>query len=91
MMKKLKGTRPILVEWVDSLRDDNGWVWAKDQKYEDMSDKLNHESVGWVIKETKDFVCLAHSREVFVYEDGDSSVIRSVTIPRRVIKKITKL
>jgi len=81
----------VLVNWTDSVRDDNSWVFTKDEDWSDFPEKLEHESVGWLIKDTKDFISLAHSRSVFTYEDGDNSVIRSVTIPRCAITKITKL
>lgn len=87
----MKNIKLVLIEWIDSLRDDNSWVFKNDLDHSQIKDKMIHESVGWVIKETKDFIALAHSRTVFVYEDGDSTLIQSITIPKCSIKKIHKL
>lgn len=81
----------VLVRWIDSLREQDGWVFVKDEDFDDLGDKLKHESVGWVINETKEYISLAHSRSAFVYEDGDNSVIRSINIPKCSIIKIIKL
>ena len=92
MKQKIEGGKKlVLVNWTDSLREDGAWVFVLDENFDDFPAKLEHESVGWVIKETKDYLSLAHSRSAFVYEDGDNSVIRSITIPKCAIRKITKL
>ena len=85
------GKKLVLVNWTDSLREDSAWVFVADEDFDDFPAKLEQESVGWIVKETKDYLSLAHSRSAFVYEDGDNSVIRSLTIPKCAIRKITNL
>jgi len=63
------------VKWVDATMS-SGWMPAKD--YEVVPNYI--ESVGWVIKETKDYICLALSWSTL------NQIADVMEIPKRWIK-----
>lgn len=72
----------IKVQWRDALGGD-GWLQRKDLEKEV---PVIHNSVGYVVKDTKEFVTISMS-----YDETGDNMGAWLTIPRLYIIKITKL
>jgi len=71
----------VLVKWVDAVTEDHGWRKITDVK---LGKPEKCESVGWLIKQTKEHVILVSSR-------GGQDCDGDITIPIGMIKEIIPL
>lgn len=83
---KIKNQQLLLIEWVDSRGAGPRWHYAS----EIADDKLcKMQSVGWVIKHSKEEICIAP--HLGLEDDGDHQVCGEMHIPMVCIIKIKKL
>lgn len=78
--------RLVLVEWVDS-QGGGGWKDLRDALRDADENTLACESVGWLLKETEDWVLLAGT----VTTSSDRQVCDPMQIPRCAVARIRSL
>ena len=74
------------IDWVDSLSDESGWTSLENYDYDDLYLNLTHLSVGYLIKESKKAITLAHS-----IRENQTFMLGVITIPKGCINHITKI
>ena len=81
----------VKVTWIDSLIASRRWTFRSEVDETDFLQKMIHTSVGYLVKETKDYIALSQSHQNHVYEDGDQSVDEPLVIPKVAVRKIVAL
>ena len=76
----------VLVEWVDALDQENGWI-SKETALK--ATAMTVISVGFIFNETDEFITLIADKDKNPNED--SEVSRVTTIPKACIKKTSAL
>lgn len=83
---------PVHVIWVDSTTlAGDGWVDVDQPGLPTKNRDLRQETVGYVVRQTKDVLVLGHSRNAATEPNRHSRVMGIVCIPRRAILSITRL
>lgn len=77
---------PVLVEWIDAIDQENGWI---PQELAKKANVMTVISVGFIFNETDEFITLIADKDKNPNED--SEVSRVTTIPKACIKKTSAL
>lgn len=86
---KLKKWDRIQIWWEDSMHDDG---WKRDDHFGPDDDKwLDHETIGFLLLETKKSLNVVQSKRIAPNKDESVSTDSSMCIPKRAITKIKKL
>ena len=79
----------VLVEWIDPHSTDNNWKPIEDIC--ESTDPLHCRSVGWIVKRAKGCITLVPH----ISGEANGNIVQNgfgeLTLPRRVIRKITVL
>ncbi len=88
-MNRGKKFKLVYIEWEDALHPAGKWTWKKDVDGEgdELLQKMKHAAVGFVIKETKNFILLSQGYQLYRYSDGDASIQDPFLIPISAIRK----
>ena len=76
----------IKVKWIDSACSNSWWTMADDAEEKDKISPIVINSVGYIIKENDDYVCLAQN-----YGVEPEQFCNVITIPKGCIKEINVL
>ena len=75
----------VLVEWIDSRGVGQHW-----SQIANLSEKpCKMKSVGWLVKDTKKYICIAP--HVGFEKDNDNQCCGEMYIPKKCIKNILKI
>jgi hypothetical protein len=84
MSRRKKPPKAVYLKWYDPATEHPGWFEMDDPKEVDRLEPAIAESLGWILKENKDFITIISSK---IQADGLGSC--DVTIPKKLI--ITRL
>lgn len=85
-MSKLSSDKIVKVTWLDTNENSvGGWIEKEDL---DKSKVCSVDSLGWLYKETEEFVVILADKDTY---DEDDLFGRSQVIPKGVIKNIEYL
>lgn len=74
--------KAVKVEWLDICSGTPNWARLDDLEV----GPLKCESVGWLVKETDEYICIAQN-----YNEEENLVADTMTFPKAIITKITEL
>ncbi|OGV36154.1 MAG: hypothetical protein A2020_12175 [Lentisphaerae bacterium GWF2_45_14] len=72
----------VLVEWADSKRMSDGWIYNNEVK----PSVCVNKSVGWILESTKDILVIAPHRGI-----NEETNYGAISIPKCAIKRIFKV
>lgn len=83
---------PVRVVWVDSTTlAGDGWTDVEAPGLPAKNADLRHETVGFLVRKTKDVLIIGHSRNSASEPNHHTRVMGVVCIPRRAILSINRL
>lgn len=90
-MKKIniKVLDKVEIEWIDSMRDEDGWIFVNSIDFERRSYEALHKTIAYYLREVNNviFVCMSYRKT----GDDDISIENLFAIPHVAVVNLHKL